>query len=154
MLRFINKTYHIFLFIVFTSIIFAEVPGLLRFEHDIKNKNINIYITNKKSLDYYYIVNTSGLMDIEFSKSDKFLWLDTGREFIDYRNVGNYGSTEPKKGGYLFTPEYSSGYIKETLKIIVSPDETRFSYRDLFPYVVKPVAEEKRRIFNENQKKH
>ena len=37
--------------------------------------------------------------------------------------------------------------IKETLKIIVSPDDTTFSYKDLFPYVEQPVPEEKRRIF-------
>ena len=37
--------------------------------------------------------------------------------------------------------------IKETLKIIVSPDSTTFSYKDLFPYVEKPIPEEKRRIF-------
>ena len=37
--------------------------------------------------------------------------------------------------------------VKETLKIIISPDETTFSYKDIFPYVVKSVPEEKRRIF-------
>ena len=37
--------------------------------------------------------------------------------------------------------------IKETLKIIICPDDTTFSYKDLFPYVEKPVPEEKRRIF-------
>ena len=37
--------------------------------------------------------------------------------------------------------------IKETLKIIVCPADSTFSYKDLYPYVIKPVPEEKRRIF-------
>ena len=36
---------------------------------------------------------------------------------------------------------------KETLKIIVCPADTKFCYKDLYPYVIKPVPEEKRRIF-------
>jgi len=37
--------------------------------------------------------------------------------------------------------------IKETLKIIICPDDTTYSYKDLFQFDEKPVPEEKRRIF-------
>ena len=37
-------------------------------------------------------------------------------------------------------------HVKETLRIIVSPADTKYSYIDLYPYVAKEVPEEKRRI--------